>query len=310
MMARLRACCESRAGVTLIELLVVVAILGILAAITTIAVKGTTQSGRGATKAQDEAIVDGAIQAYIAQHPQQRHPTLDGCIPNTDLDTAGRFLCVSGGDSTDTFSVSEVDLDIDVNKDGDKTDTAEEVVPITWDTYFIAGDGNKKFFTDFVDTPQHAFDLVGTKDGWKTGRTKAREGEDTDSIRSPFGTTAEFNECIGRADFTGEVVATETADGFITVLPPLDNIPILAASETVTLKPAATVLTRVTSSPTSGKYTINNTTGVITLGAALSTGDSIEADYTQQGETVETKCPVWVINANGESVALLTDGKY
>ena len=213
-------------GVTLIELLVVVAILGILAAITGIAVTGTTQRGRAATKTQNEVIVDGAITAYIAQHPHQRRPTRDGCIPGTDLDTANRNLCVSGGDSTDTITVNEVEMDVDVNKDGDKSDTTVKVVPITWDTYFTGDDGTRKLFTDFVNTPSHAFDLVGTIDGWKTGRTRPREGEDTADIRSPFSTDAQKADC----------------------------------SET-------------------------------------GTGDN-------------TKCPVWVINSSGNSVALLPEGQY
>ena len=85
-----------------------------------------------------------------------------------------------------------------------------------------------------------------------------------------------------------EVAATHTADGVVTVLPAVDK------SDSVTLKPANTTLTRVASSPTGTQYSINNATGVITLGTALTTGDSIEADYTAgivdltPGETLVT----------------------
>ena len=76
-----------------------------------------------------------------------------------------------------------------------------------------------------------------------------------------------------------EVAATHTADGAVTVLSALANLPVVGESDTVTLQPAATDLTRVASSPASAQYSINNTTGVVTLGTALTTGDSIEVDY-------------------------------
>ena len=76
-----------------------------------------------------------------------------------------------------------------------------------------------------------------------------------------------------------EMAATHTADGAVTVLSALANLPVVGESDTVTLQPAATDLTRVASSPASAQYSINNTTGVVTLGTALTTGDSIEVDY-------------------------------
>ena len=75
------------------------------------------------------------------------------------------------------------------------------------------------------------------------------------------------------------MAATHTADGAVTVLSALANLPVVGESDTVTLQPAATDLTRVASSPASAQYSINNTTGVVTLGTALTTGDSIEVDY-------------------------------
>ena len=84
---------------------------------------------------------------------------------------------------------------------------------------------------------------------------------------------------IARALTGDEVVATYTGDGAITVLPPLSKLPVVPESDKVTLKPAQTALTRVTTAPASGEYSINHATGVITLGDALAVGDSIQAEY-------------------------------
>ena len=103
-----------------------------------------------------------------------------------------------------------------------------------------------------------------------------------------------------------EVAATHTADGAITVLSALDFLPVVDKSDTVTLKPANTTLTRVSSGPTGTQYSINNDTGVITLGTALTTGDSIEADYTAG---MIDQITVQVANAAGGDAVDLTSGE-
>ena len=102
-----------------------------------------------------------------------------------------------------------------------------------------------------------------------------------------------------------EAAATYTADGNITVLPALKNIPVVSKSDTVTLKTASTNLTRVDSNPAPGEYTINNTTGVITLATALTAGDSIEVDYSAM---ILDEISLQVANAAGGVPVDLTPG--
>ncbi len=103
-----------------------------------------------------------------------------------------------------------------------------------------------------------------------------------------------------------EVAATHTADGAVTVLSALANLPVVGESDTVTLQPAATDLTRVASSPASAQYSINNTTGVVTLGTALTTGDSIEVDYSAG---IVDEMSLQVANAAGGGAVDLTPGE-
>jgi len=103
---------------------------------------------------------------------------------------------------------------------------------------------------------------------------------------------------------TNETIATYAANGAITVLPVVANIPVVAVSEKVVKN--GTTLTRVSSSPTSTQYTINNTTGVITLGVALTTGDSVTGDYSAG---IIDKMALQVANAAGGQAVDLTPGK-
>ena len=103
-----------------------------------------------------------------------------------------------------------------------------------------------------------------------------------------------------------EVAATHTADGAITVLSALDFLPVVDKSDTVKLKPANTTLTRVSGTPTGTQYSINNDTGVITLGTALTAGDSIEASYTAG---IVDEIAVQLANAAGGGAVDLTSGE-
>ena len=180
-------------GLSLIELLVVVAIMGILATLTAVAVTGTTTSTKSVSKTQDERVVLDADKAFTGKHPQGRHPTIDGCKPGTTL-SAITFVCSGTGTADGQFIVDETVVGVDVDGDGNKTDTALAVVPVLWDQFFGTGD-SKKTFQDFVDLPKHAFDLIGTEDGWKTGRTLAR-AEDAQVIRAPFSTTGDTGDLL------------------------------------------------------------------------------------------------------------------
>ena len=205
-------------GLSLIELLVVVAIMGILATLTAVAVTGTTTSTKSVSKTQDERVVLDADKAFTGEHPQGRHATIDGCKPETTLSTI-TFVCSGTGSADGQFEVDETLLGVDVDGDGDQTDTSVSVVPILWDQFFGTGD-SKKTFTDFVDLPKAAFDLIGTEDGWETGRTLTRS-EDGEVIRSPFTTTGDSGDLLAcRADETECPVWVMNEDEDVKVLLP------------------------------------------------------------------------------------------
>lgn len=85
----------------------------------------------------------------------------------------------------------------------------------------------------------------------------------------------------------------------------LDNLPVLAGFKVVERFPGPVTSARVTSSPESDEYAIADSTGVITLAAILTTGQTFQATYTHEtGVTNLSKCPVWVLNADGEAIAI------
>lgn len=158
-------------GLSLIEMLVVVAILGILASLTAVAVTGTTSSSKGVTKEGDEGTVTKAVSRYNAEHPAGRYPTLDGCLPGKTLDKVTKTC--AAGKAAQEFAISEVDTKIDVDLDG-LTTSVVKVVPITWDQYFGTGD-KKTFKGDYVKVPAHGFEtrLGGS---FKTSTADRTEG--------------------------------------------------------------------------------------------------------------------------------------
>ena len=176
-------------GLSLIELFVVVAIIAILATLTAVAVTGPATSTKDTSKTADEKMITDGNSTYSGEHPQGRSPTLDGCLPGKSLIVATK-TCSTGGVggtiSAQQFAISETAVDVDLNDDGDATDTAlVNVVPILWDQFFTSA-ATTKAFTEFVELPAHDFDLVGTVAGWKTGSTADRpETTAVDSIAAP-----------------------------------------------------------------------------------------------------------------------------
>ena len=101
-----------------------------------------------------------------------------------------------------------------------------------------------------------------------------------------------------------ESIATFTAAGAVTVLGAVATIPVVGGSDVVQLNGSG--LTRVTSSPASGQYSINNTSGVITLGLALTANDVITGDYSAQ---FVDEISFQVANAAGGGAVDLTPGE-
>ena len=199
-MKRMREILKDKRGVTLIELLVVVAILGILATLTAVAVTGTTGKTKGAGKSNDQVTVKNALSSYGGEQPQGRSATLDGCLPalsgnlglkNLTLtcDAPSGIALTGTGSAMQGFFVSEAAVAVDIDGDGD-TDSSELVAPIIWGQNFTGDDGTVRTFNiDFIDIPKHAFDLIGTPDGWKT--TTGDRPEDGLTLIAPFVNTGD-----------------------------------------------------------------------------------------------------------------------
>ena len=165
-------------GLSLIEMLVVVAILGILASLTAVAVTGTTSSSKTVTKEGDENTVTKAVARYSSEHPEERYPTLDGCLAGETLNLTS--LTCGSGIGEQEFNVDETALSVDVDLDGLTTSTSVKVVPITWEQYFEIGSQSKTFDGDFVKVPGHGFETrVG--DSFRTA-TGDRTEDTTTSI--------------------------------------------------------------------------------------------------------------------------------
>ncbi len=182
-MERLRKLLNREEGFSLIELLVVVAILGVLATLTAVAVTGTTSSSKSVTKVGDEATVTKGAASYSAEEAGARFPTLDGCLPGTALKLS-TLTCLSTegtGDPVQRFRVDESALGLDVDGDGELASADVKLVPIIWNQSFTASDGSVKTFKgDFVATPKHAFELRNKTTSFKT--TTGVRPEDGTSI--------------------------------------------------------------------------------------------------------------------------------
>lgn len=103
---------------------------------------------------------------------------------------------VSSGIPLQQFEVDEEDFAVDVNGDGDTGDENVSVVPIIWAQFDTGSGSTKTFNVDFLDEPKHAFDLVSTKDGWKTNTGVERP--DGGTIVAPA--AADIASCDLRAD--------------------------------------------------------------------------------------------------------------
>ena len=205
---------KKEAGLSLIELLVVVAIMGILATLTAVAVTGTATTTKGATKANDEKTVSDAISAYSGEHTQGRLPTLDGCGVGEGFGSVTKTCSIgtATGDGHEEFGVNEAFVGVDVNDDGDTVDTVR-VVPILWDQFFTA-DGAAEALTAFVETPTHGFDLISGSD-WES--TTTGRLEDGVLVTNPF------NSSAGSGDFVtcaaGTAGLSNPASGDVTLCP-------------------------------------------------------------------------------------------
>lgn len=198
----------SQSGFTLLELTVVSAILGILAGIVAFSVSGQASQGRSAAQIADTAEIQKAVDNFAGQHPQGRFPTLNGCLTGLVLDLV-TLECVNSSDVLDNgqvesenleFSITESEIDMDLNGNDDTADTLD-VVPIIWAKAFLDDSGDiRRFAGSFIQRePKHAFEFFdGNDPDWKDGRNTDPDGlgDDgvSDSITAPEGLGAGDNE--------------------------------------------------------------------------------------------------------------------
>ena len=132
-------------GLTLMELVVVSGILALLSTIVGLSVSGRGAQSRSATQVSDEATVQRAMDRYAAEHPQDRYPTLNGCLADLVLDLVtlgyvepGKEVSAGKVDTGNLqFEFHEESSGADLNGDGD-TDDSYTVVPIIWFKGFTA----------------------------------------------------------------------------------------------------------------------------------------------------------------------------
>ncbi len=125
-------------------------------------------------------------------------------------------------------------------------------------------------------------------------------------------------EASGTLEVRGSLIMTSLAVTNETVINTagattgtIANIAVVNGSEKLVRTPGNTTLTRVTSSPTTNQYTINYTTGLVTLGGPAisnpnSTGDAVTGDYSAQ---IIDQATLQVANAAGGQAVDLTPGK-
>ena len=172
-------CFRGQAGLTLLEMVVVTSILAVLSAIISLSVTGRSTESRATVQLSDRSAILSALLSYSGQHPDGRYPTLNGCQPDRNLDLI-TMKCVQEGNESNPsqvntnnlqFNVSELDIGVDLNGDGDLAD-AHDVVPLIWHKAFRTGSNQKAtFLGDFLQGgTKHAFEFVEGGDlSWEDG---------------------------------------------------------------------------------------------------------------------------------------------
>lgn len=79
-------------GFTLIEILIVVVILGILAGVAVVAVRGITDRGEQSSCSADRDVLAGAVENYFAQEGGSSIVTSDPAVPQVSGVTAEQTL--------------------------------------------------------------------------------------------------------------------------------------------------------------------------------------------------------------------------
>lgn len=156
-------------GLTLLELLVVVSIISILAALTGIAVTGSSQQGRSGALTADTSEVQKSVDNYTVQQARSQYPTITGCLPGQTKQTD--LTCKANATPAGDFAVAD-------------SLTWEAII---WGKAFKDKDGNTKVFVpDLLKSfPRHAKEH---SDGTGWTRTITDPDEVVSTLLSPDNT--------------------------------------------------------------------------------------------------------------------------